>query len=142
MPDDNKAPVPGLAARKILLRKNGYSDAEIDTISTVEDADLLLEHVKKENESTAEEDGKKEKKLELKANMGRQPVNDTVPAPFSRDMQDWEQDPDVRANSLQHRTLMDHVRPLRVSANLGLRKNLHARVLRFYDEEYPEGRVG
>lgn len=111
----------GLAGKKILLKRNhGLTDEELSTIETVEDADALLVSFK-ENTQPKEEEAPKAG-LQLKANFGG-----LKPEP-------------VPANKIE--TADDVLRPLKRNTNLGLRYHPRARLLAFYDEEYPDGRIG
>jgi hypothetical protein len=114
----------GLAGKKLALKRNhGLSDDELAEIETVEDADYLLASFK-ENAPPKKEEKKEEPKagLQLKANFGGLKPED------------------VPANQIT--SADDVLRPLKRNANLGLRFNPRARLLAFYDEEYPDGRIG
>jgi len=124
-PDPEVRKNAGLAGKKLILKRNhGFSQEELDQIETVEDADEVLSALKKEN-AESKPDTKKvpaAPELVLKANFGGMKPEE-VPAS-------------------ERSSADDHLRPLKRNLNLGLRFNSLSRILPFFDEEYPDGRIG
>ena len=128
MADQPAPPAPvsnaGLAAKRILLRRNGATDDEIATIETVVDADLLLEELRRSNKPADKPAPKPG--VFLAPNLG-QPG---TPKP---------EDMSLHANASPRTARLAN--PLSVEGNLGLRFNSMARLLEIHTDNHPDGRV-
>lgn len=122
-PDNPVTQPKGLAAKLYLLRENyGMKPEDLSGITTLEDADLLLSHFEKNNIGATKEETTKAG-LQLKANFGGMA-------------------PEVVPGKGTPRSVDDVLRPLKRDNNLALRYNPRARILPFFDEQYPDGRIG
>lgn len=119
---DNSTPVPVSMAKKFILRDYKVEGKDIEAIRTNAEADELIAYLKERNEP------EKEEEKQERGNMLGHETDFKLP------------DPENLTDELKL-NMLDILKPLRVNNVINCRWGQDARILRHYDDEYPEGRI-